>query len=425
VNAPEGPLYRPLLYCLSLALLAAGALLMIQMVAALIGPFRLADLGAQGPRGRVALWMDAPATGIAQARLVRFRTWLPGPTQIRAAPPLAALDPGEVAALLVSEPRTLSAAEVEALERYLAEGGGVVVTGSVGVRDREGGWRGYDLMQKLLGGVAVTPVEAGGVVAARRGVLSAPLLPGQAIALLPEPGLPAVESADAELRFADPTGGPGPAASLRRRFGHGRLAWLAVGPERGAAGAAGERPLADVLGAALAWVARRPIVEILAWPGGAPFAAAPASPDARGAAEATSVLAQAAAAGSVAWLPVSGAEGVLARAGRDGAWLATRAELSSWLLQRSSLEATLRSVGPKRLLVSVTNRAGRPVRGVVLRVHLNERLVRAAVEPTALLQERPGMRFRPGEEALELVLPEVAARRSAAFNVDYETIGES
>jgi hypothetical protein len=422
VNPPEGPLYRPLVWSLSVALLAAGALLMIQMVAALIGPFRLADLGAQDPRGRVALWMDAPATGIAQARLTRFRTWLTGPTQLRAAPALASLDPAEVGALLVSEPRTLGAADVEALERYLAAGGGVVVTGSIGVRDAEGGWRGYDLMEKLLGGVAVRPVEAAALVAGRRGTLSAPLLPGQEIGLLPEPGLPGVESADAELRFGSEDA---LAASLRRRCGHGRLAWIAAGPERGRAGDAGERPLADVDDAALAWVARRPAVEILPWPGGAPFAAAPAPHDVRESVDSARVLADAAAAGAVAWLPVPGAEQALAGARRQGAWVATRAELSSWVLQRSSLEARLRPLGPERVLVSVTNRAERPVRDVVLRLHLNRRLVRAAVEPTALLQERPGMRLRPGEETLDLVLPELAARRSAAFHVDYEPIGES
>jgi hypothetical protein len=75
-------------------------------------------------------------------------------------------------------------------------------------------------------------------------------------------------------------------------------------------------------------------------------------------------------------------------------------------------------------VVAITNRASRPARDVVLRLHLNERVLHAEAEPTALLQERPVLRFRSGAESIDLGLPELAPRRSAAFTVDYETVNE-
>jgi hypothetical protein len=442
VNAPEGPFYRPLIWSLSFVLCALGVLLAIEMVASVIGPFRLGELGSRDPRGRVALWLGAPLRGDA-AVPARWRGWLTGPTELRAASTLATLDPGEVGAVLLSEPRTLGAEDVESLERYLAAGGGVVITGSLGVRDREGSWRGYDLMRKLLGGAEVAPVGKDGthgLVAAHRGPLSAPLAPAQPIAVQAEDGLPGIADGDAELRWEATGGEEAPAAALRRSFGRGRLVWLAVGPERGAPGERGELPLAAVLESALAWVARRPTVEILPWPSGAAFAAVlePQPERAATLAPARATFAReleaGAAAASVAWLSLPGASSgethalavdLLAEAQRQGAWVATRAELSSWIRSRSSLEATLRHAGPQRLAVAITNHAPRPTRDVVLRVHLNRRAVRATAEPTALLQARPGVRFRQGDEVIDLVLPELAARRSAAFSVDYEPLGES
>ena len=59
-----------------------------------------------------------------------------------------------------------------------------------------------------------------------------------------------------------------------RDFGKGRLAWIAVGPERAATTGTDHRLLLHVLEAAVAWSSRMPSVEVLPWPGGAPFAPA-------------------------------------------------------------------------------------------------------------------------------------------------------
>jgi hypothetical protein len=424
----ESALYRPLVWSVSVLLVASGLLLAIQMIAAVIGPFRLRDIGAHDPRERVALWLPR---GADAAQVARWRHWLADPADLRPAPALAALDPGRTGAILLSEPRALDTAGVLALERYVVAGGGVVVTGALGVRDARGEWLGWDLMRSLLGGAEVVPVEAERAVAlmaARRGPLVAPVEPGRPLGVQPEAGLPGLLTADAELRWApDASGAPGPAASLRRTLGAGRIAWLAVGPERAAPGAAGELPLAEVLEAALAWASRRPTAELLPWPGGAPFAATvePAAP-AEPAPDPRATLAAARASGGLAALCASSAPDALpealAEVARGGGWLATRSGLSAWTQQRSSLDVAVRRVGPTRLLVSVSNRAREPVRGAVLRVHLNQRARRVDLATTAILQRHAALRFRPREQQVDLVLPELAARRSAAYTIDYEVL---
>jgi hypothetical protein len=448
VNPPEGVVYRPLVWSLCVLFGAAGFLLMVEMLSSVIGPFRFGELGARDPRSHVAIWSGAAGPQGAGPLLARFRTWLGDGGEVHPIDALATLDPERVGAVVLSEPRTLGPNALAALERYLAAGGGVVVTGSFGVRDAAGAWRGYDLMRRLLG-TEVTPLPAATAVALApggRGPLSAPLAPGEVIAVRPEPGLPSVAASGAELRWADGSGAtasaaPVPAAALRRSVGAGRLVWLAIGPER-AATEAGSARLAAVLGAALAWAERRPALEVLAWPGGAPFAAtvervgadAPDDPGA-GPDALAAVVHDAEAVGGLARLPeplappdhgpaASSLQGVLAGVARRGGWVASRTELTAWVLHRSSLHATLRRVGPRRLVVAVTNHASEPADGVALRVYLNEPARSATVEPTALLQDRPGLRLRAGAEFLDLVLPTLAGRRSTAFTVDYETVGD-
>jgi hypothetical protein len=428
-----GGLYRPLVWSLSALLLGLGVLLAIQMISSVIGPFRFAELGSREPRTRVGIALDSPALA------ARWREWLPQPAGLE---PIASLDLADAArlgALVLPEPRALDEHEVVALLRYVAAGGGVVVTGSIGVSDRAGAWRGYERMQSLLGGAEVIQVgaeQAAALEAGARGPLSAPLAPGAKIAVQREPGLPALSLADAELRWAgEARGASGPAASLRRSLGAGRIAWLAVGPERGAGEAEGARPLADVLDAALAWVSHEPRVELLAWPEGAAFAATLAERD-REAGQGDSAAASGAVEREIAWARAAGAlahlrlpadapspaqpADLLRKLAGRGAWVATRSELSSWARTRSSIEARVQRAGPRRLFVAVTNHARQPAAGVVLRLHLNERTLRAGVEATAVGQRVPALRFRSGRESLDLALPELAARRSASYAIDYE-----
>ena len=276
MTTPEGNLYRPLVWSLAALLGASGVLLMIQMIGAEIGPFRFAELGSRDPRSRVGLWLGADG---APSGAVRWRALLAGEGVVRDVGSLAQLDPAELAVVVLPEPRAMGAHEFALLEGYLADGGGVVLTGSIGVRGPDGSWRGYALMRALLGVEveALDPERAQAIVAARRGPLSAPLLPRERVAVAPEPGLPALVEQGSELAWG-PGEGDAPSASLRRAVGRGRLAWLAIGPERVARGA-DPQPLGEVLRAAVAWAAHRPFVEVLPWPGAAPFAA---SVDAQG-----------------------------------------------------------------------------------------------------------------------------------------------
>jgi hypothetical protein len=57
---------------------------------------------------------------------------------------------------------------------------------------------------------------------------------------------------------------------------------------------------------------------------------------------------------------------------------------------------------------------------VVLRVFLNEPVLRAEVDATELLQAVARVQLHPNAEVLDLVLPELDPRASAAFSLDYE-----
>lgn len=87
---------------------------------------------------------------------------------------------------------------------------------------------------------------------------------------------------------------------------------------------------------------------------------------------------------------------------------------------RASIDTSVRRVGPRRLLVEVTNGARTDAEGFVLRVHLNERPGRATVEATKLLQKPPRLLVAADAEAIDLALPRLAARTSFAYSVDYE-----
>ncbi|RIK97108.1 MAG: hypothetical protein DCC71_21910, partial [Proteobacteria bacterium] len=211
MNTPEGGLYRPLVWSVALFLVASGVLLSIQMIGSVVGPFRIADIGATDPRTVVALWRPAQAVAGALAKGGLGHELVRSGRAVREVGALGALDAAQVGAVVLTEPRALDPREVVALRRYVEAGGGAVVIGSVAVRDAEGAWRGYAAMRELLGADVVPQDGAAALVAARRGPLSSPLAPRQKIAVAGEPGLPGVAAADAELRWD----GPGaPAAGL-------------------------------------------------------------------------------------------------------------------------------------------------------------------------------------------------------------------
>jgi len=441
MSLSEGALYRPLVWSIATALLGAGALLAIQMISAVVGPFRLAQLGEHDPRGAVALFRDAYQPVGAAVRSPFGHALVETGRSVRELTSLRDLDPARVGAVVLSELRVLPDDEAAGLRNFLAGGGGAVLVGSVGVRDADGAWRGYETMRNLLG-AEVLPLDEDrtrAIVANRRGPIASALPPRQRIGVLPEQGLPGALVADSELRWAGALADPdAPAAALRRKFGRGRLAWIAVGPERVVGNAADQRLVGRVLEAAVAWSSRTPWVEVLPWPGGASFAGV-VEPDAGGgdASDARPEQAWRRAidaaekdAGTARLLVPADArrhdatEARLADAigelRRRGAWLATRREISAWTRQRAPVQASVRRAGPRRIVVAVTNFGRSAASRVVLRVFLNEPVLRAEVDTTKLLQSAARVQLQPNAEVLDLILPPLDPRASAAFSLDYE-----
>ena len=66
----ERVLYRPLVWSAATALLGAGVLLAIQMISAVVGPFRIAELGEHDPRRAVALFRDVVQPAGAAVRTI-------------------------------------------------------------------------------------------------------------------------------------------------------------------------------------------------------------------------------------------------------------------------------------------------------------------------------------------------------------------
>lgn len=178
-----------------------------------------------------------------------------------------------------------------------------------------------------------------------------------------------------------------------------------------------------------------PAVEVLPWPGGAPFAgvvepstaAATPQPELGWKREIDAAASDA----GIAHLLIPGEArrrgdtetrlaAVIGELERRRAWVATRSEISNWTRQRAVVEASVRRAGPRRIVVEVTNLGRSQASRVVLRVFLNQPVLRAAVEATKLLQGVATVQLRPHAEALDLVLPPLDPRSSTAFSLDYE-----
>lgn len=432
--ASASGLYRPLVWSVAVLLVASGVLLTIQMIRTVVGPFRLAEIGAHDPRAVVALWKPLGLPSGISVRSPFGEELVASGRAVRETATLDGLDAGRTGAIVLSEPRRLEARDLAALDAFLADGGGVVLLGSVAVLDREGGWRGYAAMERVLG-ARVIPLEerdASGFVAARRGPISGALAPRERVLVAFEPGTLAVAAEEPELRW-EGAGAHGHAAAIRRTAGAGRLAWLAVSPERALPDEAARRRARGVLEAAVAWASRTPAVEILPWPKGAAFAGVveAGEPGADPERAWRAAIDAARRDGGVAELrmpagpPAHAAlqpvlERVLARADREKGWVATRAEIAEWTRARAVVKASVRRTGPRRVTVEVSNRSRADVEGVVLRVHLNDAVLGARAEATQLLQASASLRLLPDGETLDLAVPRLAARSSTAYHVDLE-----
>jgi hypothetical protein len=446
VSRPEGGFYQWLVGSLGAALVVSGAALLILMWVNIIGPFRFGTLSGEAARRSVGLWLgrsDSP--GLAAEDRLRLAAWrraLPDDRPIVAASELVRLEEQEIGTIVVPDPRRLADEELAHLRGLVAGGRALLVAGSIGVRGPGDDWRGYERMRRFLGVDRVVPLERADsevLSALARGPLADALDPGQVIELIPEPGVPAVDAPAAELRWGAPgDGSEGPrGAALRVELGRGRLVWLGAGPES-ARLRDGEpwRRMSEVVRAALAWAAREPRVEILAWPRGAAFAAQVAPAEAGGSAggprlgdAALREIGRAERTGGLARLVLPGGlagEGdpsrapALALLERRGAWLARPGGVARWLRARSRLAARQQRVGPRRLRLDVTNLGPRPLGDGALRLYLNEPLRGAEVAGTALLQQPPGLRLQPGAEFIDLILPEIPEGATRSYHLDYD-----
>lgn len=454
----EGPLYGPIVFGLAGALAAAGLALALLTLAAMVGPFRFLGGAPDSARVELALWLPPSALASPPGeRMRRVRAWRAASGRDRNVQDVARLAQAAGRVVALPDARALSRREAAALEGFLREGGAAVLTGAVGVRDGDGSWRGWELMAALLDApeIATRDAEASRTLtAARRGPLTAPLAPGRSIALHAEPGVPALADPDAELTWPDD--GTRPAGASRRlQVGRGRLVWIAAGPESADEAVAdqlfvgGEMP--RLVDAAVAWAAREPTVEVLAWPEGRALGAllerdpghGELSPAAlavtAGEREARRLLdREIARAGRTSELfvlavpagaladPLRAAlfEHAGARLREGRAWFGERGDVAEWKRLRGGLVATIDRVGPQRRLIRVENSSRETLRGAVLRVYLNDAVHAALLQRTTLQQEEPLVRLDLGAERLDLLLPDLPGRARRAYTLDLESATE-
>ena len=381
MSSSDAPLYSSRLFGAGIWLLASAAVLCVYMLVGTVGPFRFGVARDAGSHG-IGLWeAPSPDPATSRRRVAAWRRIVPDDRPLRVDRSLAALRDAGVEVIAVPDARALGDAELAALRDFARAGGGVVLAGAIGVETARGEWRGYDAMARLLGVERVSPLERASsqaVVARTRGPLTAPLLPGERIPLLPEAGVPALPGERSELAWeiaaAGSAGGsePSRAADLRLEIGQGRLVWLAAGPECAEGGLDAHTPIARLLRAALAWAADEPVLEVV-------------PPD---------------------WTPDAQGEPLRAQ----------------WQELRTALATSVERAGPERLLVNLTNLSDRP-----LRAHLRLHGVPSAREPriaaTELFQTLPSAHRERASDTLEIVPPELPRGESQSFYVDFEDRG--
>jgi hypothetical protein len=436
---PEGVFYEPLVWSISGFLVVSGVVLSILMWTNVIGPFRF--LGLPGDPGvtKVGLWVPHAADhGMApetSRRLGRWRAALPEGTPVVSANGLGDLVLQGANVIILADGRALEILEAAMLWDWVGDGGAAILTGALGVRGRDGTWRGFELMRRMLDEPAIHTLDRErslALAAGARGPLSARLRPGERIRMAPEPGAPALPTRVAQLRWAgDETDVPDRAdgAAKLLEVGRGRVVWLASGPE--STWEESRDPwqgMVRLVDAALAWATHKATVEVLAWPGGARFAGVvagsdPSDPDAvRSHAGVSRKLAEASRAGGLARFAVTGAalhQYAAALLADDGGWLARDpSTVEEWEERRDQLVVAVERTGPQRWLLKVTNLGLDPLREAVVRLHMNRPVRSAAIERTTLLQESPRLRLEYGAERLDVLLPELPGGASLAYSVD-------
>jgi hypothetical protein len=113
----------------------------------------------------------------------------------------------------------------------------------------------------------------------------------------------------------------------------------------------------------------------------------------------------------------------LAEAIRErGGWLTTASDLADWWLRRGDCRVRFERVGPRRILIRVTNEGGREVENLTLRAYVNVPLSAISISGTIVFQTLPRLEFQEGASHVDLILPPLGARESAAYNLDFEPL---
>jgi len=426
--------------------------LAILMVVKVIGPFRFMALSSAEANMSFGLWTIGRGGIETENRVRAWREVAPRDRPLIESKSLAELRDLRVRSIAIPDARSLGPYEIEGLLSYLASGGGVVLTGSVGVSRPDGTWRGYEQMEALLQVDEihqVTRQSAISIAAAKRGPLSEALSPRRRIPMIAEPGMPAVDGVDAELHWDQVVGnsGPrGPGASRRVEFGPGRIAWLAAGPESAREGASSNwHPMLRLLRSAIAWSAGLPRVEVLPWPGGAAFAAKIASAAPNDPADTPNFESRAAVLAEIEWAKETGGllrltlgepttqgvrtpsplrETVRAELKRLAAWIPAAGEIQRWSRIHSDFRASFRQRGPRRVQIDVTNGTREIADDVVIRLHVNRPVVAADSSRTQVGQEDAIVRFKRRAEWIDLLLPALQPRSSHSYYVDFELLSD-
>jgi hypothetical protein len=453
VNVQDRKLYSATIWSLSLFLLAAGSVLVIAMLANVIGPFRFTALDASSRSRAVGFWIpadgDLPYPPEIKRRAAAWRRFVGDDDIVIESNRLRDLLNAGVGVVILPDARRIDAEHADALHRYMMEGGGVIVTGSIGVRDADDEWLGYGLMRDLLQVASIAPLpreQSDSLSAGWRGPIAARLDPGARFGVISEPGVAALAGSEGELLWgkAVEESGSHAGASRRIRLGLGRLVWIGPGPE-----VIDESDLADrsalegALANAIAWVRRKPVLEVMPWSNGARYAvelgkrvdpeAGPLDDRARFAFEdqAMATIARAARTGEhvVIEIPISGpgdawAEALrirlLERIGADGGWPVSRDQASSWLAARAGLSVSVTQAGPNRILVNVSNRSDIAVTGVGLRLWINRPASSIQTGAINVGQVVPGVVFHRASESAEISMPDLAAGSTVAFYIDLD-----
>lgn len=433
--------------------LCCATALTILMLSKVIGPFRFFFLSPAEASLSFGLWVPN-STGIETRNRIRaWREITPPDRALVESSHLAELRDQHVRSIAIPDARALGPFEIEELRSYLAAGGGVVLTGSIGVSRPDGTWRGYDQMKALLHVSEIQQVTRQASISigsARRGPISAALAPRSRIPLIAEIGMPAVESPSAELRWDPAPTGRGRldlGASRRVQIGPGRIAWLATGPENAREGASEPwHPMLQLLRSAIAWSARLPRLEVLPWPDGAAFAAKYVNRDTDDPATTPHLTNEADILAEIEWTHETSGLVLLAlgeSANADGhrtpsalkgfartelrrrnAWIAADGAIQSWSRIHSSFRVSFRQPGPRRIQVDVTNGAREPAEKVVVRLHVNRPVIAASSAKTRILQDAASVRFEERAEWIDLVLPELQPRSSTSYFVDFELVSD-